>query len=131
MNEKELAQAEVWAAVAGFNQAFAENDPARYFEFMADELTVLTPGNPYRVEGVAADRTEFEFSLRAGYSLVEFFQALQPSIQLFGDTAVVSYFSRGRYGPAGQARLAYYKETDVLVKQAGGWKIVHIHVSAV
>jgi ketosteroid isomerase-like protein len=131
MNEKESQQAEVWAAVAGFNQAFAENDPARYFEFMADELTVLTPGNPYRVEGVAADRTEFEFSLRAGYSRVEFFQALQPSIQVFGDTAVVSYFSRGRYGPAGQAKLAYYKETDVLVKRAGAWKIVHIHVSAV
>jgi ketosteroid isomerase-like protein len=121
---------EVWKAVEGFNQAFADNDPERYFSFMAEELTVLTPGNPYRVEGLAADRAEFEFSLRAGYSRVEFFQALQPSVQVFGDTAVVSYFSRGRYGPAGQARLAYYKETDVLVRREGAWKIVHIHVSA-
>src|SRR5688500_14640055 len=93
---------EVWKAVEGSNQDFAANDPERYFSFMAEELTVLTPGNPYRVEGLAADRAEFEFSLRAGYSRVEFFQALQPSVQVFGDTAVVSYFSRGRYGPAGQ-----------------------------
>ena len=129
MNNQSSAD-EVWAAVEGFNRAFAENDPERYFGYMAEGLSVLTPGNPYRVEGLAADRAEFEFSLRAGYSRVEFFQALQPRVQVFGDTAVVSYFSRGRYGPAGQAKLAYYKETDVLVREAGGWKIVHIHVSA-
>src|SRR5262245_37252775 len=121
----------VWAAVEGFNQAFAENDPERYFTFMAEELTVLTLGNPYRVEGVRADRAEFEFSLEAGYSRVEFFQALQPRIEVYGEAAVVSYFSRGRYGPPGQAKLAYYKETDVLVKRDGAWKIVHIHVSGV
>jgi ketosteroid isomerase-like protein len=125
------AQADVWAAVEGFNRAFANNDPDRYFTFMADELTVLTPGNPYRVEGLAADRAEFEFSLRAGYSRVEFFQALQPRIEIYGDAAVVTYFSRGRYGPAGQAKLAYYKETDVLVRRDGAWTIAHIHVSAV
>lgn len=130
MNTMSAEAQAVWAAVEGFNQAFAENDPERYFTFMADELTVLTPGNPYRVEGLPADREEFEFSLRAGYSQVEFFQALQPNVQVLGETAVVSYFSRGRYGPAGQAKLAYYKETDVLVRRAGAWKIVHIHVSA-
>lgn len=123
--------ADVWAAVEGFNRAFADNDPDRYFAFMTDELTVLTPGNPYRVEGLAADRAEFEFSLMAGYSRVEFFQALQPRIEIYGDAAVVTYFSRGRYGPAGQAKLAYYKETDVLVRRDGTWKIAHIHVSAV
>ena len=131
MTELDVERTAVWAAVEGFNQAFADNDPARYFEFMAEELTVLTPGNPYRVEGLPADRAEFEYSLRAGYSHVDFFQALQPSLQVYGDAAVVTYFSRGRYGPEGQARLAYYKETDVLVKRAGVWKIVHIHVSAV
>jgi ketosteroid isomerase-like protein len=130
MTHKHKDAAAVWAAVEGFNRAFAENDPERYFTFMAEELTVLTPGNPYRVEGVASDRAEFEFSLGAGYSRVEFFQALQPRVEVYGDTAVVSYFSRGRYGPAGQAQLAYYKETDVLVRRAGAWKIVHIHVSA-
>ena len=124
-------ESEVWAAVEGFNRAFADNDPDCYFTFMADELTVLTPGNPYRVEGLAADRAEFEFSLRAGYSRVEFFQALQPRVEIYGDAAVVTYFSRGRYGPAGQAKLAYYKETDVLVRREGAWKIAHIHVSVV
>jgi ketosteroid isomerase-like protein len=125
------AEQAVWAVVEGFNRAFAENDPERYFSFVGEEITVLTPGNPYRVEGRAADREEFEFGLRAGYSQVEYFQALQPSVRVYGDTAVVTYFSRGRYGPVSQAKLAYYKETDVLVRRAGAWQIVHVHVSAV
>jgi len=122
--------AEVWAVVEAFNRAFAANDPDQYFAFVDEAITVLTPGNPYRVEGAADDREEFELGLRAGYSRVEYFQELQPQVQTFGDTAVVTYFSRGRYGPEGAARAAYYKETDVLTRRPGGWKIVHIHVSA-
>jgi ketosteroid isomerase-like protein len=125
------AAAEVWAVVEAFNRAFAENDLERYFGFVAEEITVLTPRNPYRVEGRQDDREEFEFGLRAGYSRVGFFQAMQPRVQRYGDTAVATYFSRGRYGPEGAGSTAYYKETDVLVRRAGGWKIVHIHVSAV
>ena len=53
---------------------------------------------------------------------------MQPKVQLYGDVAVVTYFSRGSYGP--EETVAYLKETDVLVRRANGWKIVHIHVSA-
>lgn len=122
--------AEVWAVVEAFNRAFAANDPDRYFSFIAPEITVLTPGNPYRVEGLADDREEFELGLQAGYSRVSYFQELQPRVQVYGDMAVVTYFSRGRYGPEEAARTAYYKETDVLVCGPAGWRIVHIHVSA-
>lgn len=121
--------AAVWAVVEAFNRAFAANDPERYFAFVDEAITVLTPGNPYRVEGVADDREEFELGLRDGYSRVAYFQEMQPHVQVHGDTAVATYFSRGRYGPEGAARTAYYKETDVLVRRAAGWKIVHIHVS--
>jgi hypothetical protein len=60
---------------------------------------------------------------------VGYFQELQPLVQVFGDTAVVTYYSRGAYGPEGDAKTGYLKETDVLVKRNGTWKIVHIHVS--
>ena len=50
-------------------------------------------------------------------------------VQVYGDVAVATYYSRGYYGPEGSGRALYFKETDVLVCRAGGWKIVHIHVS--
>ena len=121
---------QVWETVRAFNQAFANNDPEQYFMFIDDDITVLTPGNPYRVEGLEPDREEFEFGLQQGYSRVGYFQELQPSIKVFGDVAIVTYYSRGSYGPEGAARTLYLKETDILIRRADGWKLIHIHVSA-
>ncbi|HEY7124867.1 MAG TPA: nuclear transport factor 2 family protein [Ktedonobacterales bacterium] len=121
---------EVWQVVEAFNRAFASNDAERYFTFIADEITVLTPSNPYRIEGIADDREEFEWGLRAGTGKVAYFQELQPQVRVYGQVAVVTYYSRGAYGGETSGKVLYLKETDVLVKQKQGWKIVHIHVSA-
>lgn len=121
---------EVWQAVEAFNRAFAANDAEAFFALVDDDITVMTPGNPYRVEGRADDREGFEFGLRQGYSRVHFFQELQPKVQVFGEVAVVTYFTRGSYGPETSPKTVYLKETDVLVKRADGWKVVHLHLSA-
>lgn len=123
------AEREVWNVIEAFNRAFAANDPNRYFQYIDDDIVVIIPSSPYRIEGVKDDREEFEHSLHAGLTRVGYFQELQPLVQVFGDTAVVTYYSRGAYGPEGDAKTAYLKETDVLVKKNGAWKIVHIHVS--
>lgn len=120
---------EILQVIEAFNRAFADNDPDRYFTFIDEDITVLTPSNPYRVEGIPDDREEFEWGIRTGRSRVGYFQELQPHVQRYGDVAVVTYFSRGSYGPEGEAVVAYLKETDVLVRREGTWKIVHIHVS--
>lgn len=119
---------DVWTVVRQWNDAFRANDPDTYFKFIDPEITVITPSNPYRVEGLADDRAEFEFGLKQGRSRIAYFQELQPQVRVYGDVAVVTYFSRGAYGP--DAKTAYLKETDVLVRRDGAWKIVHIHVSA-
>jgi ketosteroid isomerase-like protein len=119
---------EAWKTVEEWNRAFAANDAERYFSFVDLEISVLTPGNPYRVEGLRDDREEFEFGVRSGKARVSYFQVAQPRVQVFGDVAVVTYFSRGAYGP--EAKTAYLKETDVLVKRPSGWRIAHVHVSA-
>jgi ketosteroid isomerase-like protein len=121
-------EAEVWQVVEAFNRAFAANDSERYFSFIANDVTVLTPSNPYRVEGIADDREEFEWGLRMGMAKIGYFQELHPLVRIFGDVAVVTYFSRSSYGEAGN--IAYLKETDVLVRHAQEWKIIHIHVSS-
>lgn len=125
--ERDAAE-EVLEVVRAFNDAFAANEPDRYFGFVDPEIVVLTPSNPYRVEGLEDDREEFEWGLRTGRSRIGYFQELQPLVRVHGDVAVVTYYSRGSYGP--DEVVAYLKETDVLVRRAEGWKIVHIHVSA-
>jgi ketosteroid isomerase-like protein len=121
---------EILDVIEAWNEAFAANDPERYFTFIDEDITVLTPSNPYRVEGIPDDREEFEWGIRTGRSRVGYFQEMQRHVQRYGDVAVVTYFSRGSYGPDGEEVVAYLKETDVLVRREDGWKIVHIHVSA-
>jgi ketosteroid isomerase-like protein len=121
---------DIWQTIEAFNRAFAANNPEQYFTFIDADIVVLTPGNPYRVEGIVDDRAEFEFGIKEGYSRVSYFQEMQPHIRVYGETAVVTYFTRGRYGTGEKARTAFYKETNVLIRRATGWKIVHIHVSA-
>jgi ketosteroid isomerase-like protein len=110
--------------------AFARNHVAKYFAYIDPDITVMTPSNPYRVEGIQDDREEFEYSLKNGSGRVGYFQEMQPKIQLFADVAVVTYFVHGSYGPQGQEKVHYLKETDVLHRKNGKWQVVHIHLSA-
>ena len=116
------------ATVRAWNAAFSENDPERYFALCDPAISVWTPSNPYRVEGLAADREEFEFSLRRGATRIGYFQMLHERAVAVGDLALVTYASRGSYGEAG--KILYLKESDVLVRRDGRWRILHVHVSA-
>lgn len=119
---------EVLAVVRDFNDAFEANDVERYFEFIEDDIVVLTPRSPYRVEGLADDRAEVVWGQQTQRSRVGYFQELQPLVRVYGDVAVVTYYSRGSYGP--DQVVSYLKETDVLVRRGATWKIAHIHVSS-
>jgi ketosteroid isomerase-like protein len=121
---------EVLEVVREWNRAFARNDVDTYFSYIDAGVTVITPSSPYRVEGIGDDRAIFERDLKSGRGRVGFFREMQPLVQRFGDLAVVTYYSRGDYGPESADRTLHYKETDVLLKREGRWRIVHIHVSA-
>ena len=123
-------ESEVLQVIRAFNEAFAANDVDRYFAYMDEDLVVIVPHSPYRIEGIVHDREGFEYSLKTGSGRVGYFQSLQPHIRVCGDAAIVTYYSRGSYGAEGNTKTAYYKETDVLIRRTDGWKIAHIHVSA-
>jgi ketosteroid isomerase-like protein len=129
-HEMDTLQTEVMITVKNWNTAFEQNQPETYFEFIRDDLTLFIPSSPYRIDGKSDDREEFEWSLAKGRTRVSLFQELQPHVQLLNaSTAVVTYHNRGAYGPEGQEQITYLKETNVLVKENGSWRIVHIHVS--
>lgn len=120
-------EADVWRTVEAFNEAFQANDLDSYFSFVANSITIVTPGNPYRVQGILDDREEIQFGLTQGYGTVGLWRALQPWVQVFDDMAVVSFYSRG-YLEAG-SEMFFLKVTDVLIREKQEWKVVHIHVS--
>jgi ketosteroid isomerase-like protein len=120
-------ESEVWTIVRRWNKAFAANEVNEYFNYLHDDATVIVPSNPYRIDSKERDREEFVWSLSKGLTNVQFFQEIQPKVQIFGSTAIVTYYSRGVYG--NQQTMVYLKETDILIKEGSKWKIIHIHVS--
>ena len=126
--EEEHAAGEVMAVIDAFNKAFAENDVETYFSMVDEEIVVITPGNPYRVDGIRDDREEFEYSLEAGRTRVAFWQTLDSKVQLHGNVAIVTLYIQGVFESDVEKTL-YLKITDVLARKGNTWKIVHIHVS--
>lgn len=125
MDEKE----QIWQAVRAWNTAFEQNDAEGFFRHMHEDVSLFLPTYPYRIEGKEPDRKGYDFGLATGHSRVAFFQEMQPVIAVYGDAALVTYHTRGWYGPPGTEQLANLKETNVLAKQSGVWKVVHVHIS--
>ena len=118
---------EVLKVINEWNEHFARNNAEEYFKFLSNDITLFIGSSPYRIDGLEHDREEFEYSLKQGWTTVGYFQMFQMNIQIYGDTAVATYHTRGSYGL--EPKIVFLKETNVLVKEDGNWKIVHIHVS--
>ena len=57
------------------------------------------------------------------------FDLLEPRLQLYGDTAVVSYTFMLSVAKADGIRHTLHNESRVLVKRGGAWQVVHVHKS--
>ena len=122
---------EVLAVIKIWNDAFAKNDLEKYFSYIHDSLTLFVPSSPYRIDGKIDDKEEFTYSLDKGWTRVGYFHELQPKVRIYGNTAIVTYHSRGTYGTDDSEKEGYLKETDILIKENNQWKIMHIHVSSI
>lgn len=125
MDEKQ----QVWRAVRAWNTAFERNDADGFFHYMHDDVSLFVPSCPYRIEGREPDRKGYDNGLATGRSRVVFFQEMQPLITVIGNVALVTYHTRGCYGPPGAERTVDMKETNVLVKENDAWKVLHVHLS--
>jgi hypothetical protein len=57
------------------------------------------------------------------------YDLLEPRLQLYGNTAIVSYTFMLTIAQDGGVRHRTHNESRVLVKTAGGWQVVHVHKS--
>lgn len=58
------------------------------------------------------------------------YDLLEPRVQIYGDTAVVSYtFMLSRVEEEGSLSHHTHNESRVLVKKEGDWQVVHVHKS--
>lgn len=114
-------------AVGAFVDAFNALDRARFDPLFADDVTLFFPSAPFavrRVEGKEAVLGWFGrfFEAARGRGGKLNIQPADLHVQTYGDTAVATFHLLGAENLG--------RRTLVLARQAGSWKIVHLHASA-
>ncbi|MFH1184932.1 MAG: nuclear transport factor 2 family protein [Chloroflexota bacterium] len=119
-------------------KAIQENDTAMYNGTTAPDLTLYEWWiTPHRIEGLPFH--EFMMGSNAGRGTVFGSDAKQSvetrfdlanlSIQRYGDAAIASYTLLVSSALPDGVQVVSHNESRVMVKQAGTWKVVHVHKS--
>jgi ketosteroid isomerase-like protein len=119
-------------------KSIQENDVAAYHETSAPDLTLYEWWvTPHRIDGLPfhdfmmesnADRGAV-FGSDASQKAESRFDLSNLSIQRYGDAAIASYTMLVSTALPDGVRVVSHNESRVMVKQAGQWKVVHVHKS--
>lgn len=109
-------------------EAWQKKDKAFMADFLSDDATYFGPMNPY----LETDpKTNFLPKFEQYVEMVKYidFQMYNPRVQIYGDTAVLTYNSNVAATIGGQPTNYTGKMTSVYVKQGNTWRVVHGHES--
>jgi ketosteroid isomerase-like protein len=109
-------------------EAWQRKDKAFFADYLADDSTYFSSMNPY----LETDpKVNFLPKFEQYADIIKFndFQMYNPRVQVYGDTAVLTYNSSVSVNMAGQTLHYTAKATTVYVKQGNTWRVVHSHES--
>jgi len=120
---------EIWAFLDRHLRSIFSRDSAAYHATTSEDLSLYEWFvTPHRQDGL-----DFHFFMIdhswAGKNLDFRYDLLEPRLQLYGDTAIVSYtFMLTTAGPEGIGHKTH-NESRVLVRRDGQWQVVNVHKS--
>ena len=109
-------------------EAWQRKDKAFYADFLADDATFFGPMNPY-LETAPKENFLPKFEQYAEMFKTLDFQMYNPRVQVYGDTAILTYNSSSTVNVGGRVMNYTGKVTSVYVRQGNTWRVVHSHES--
>jgi ketosteroid isomerase-like protein len=107
-------------------EAWKRKDRAFYADYWADDFTEFLPSNPY-LDTKANILPKFE-QLSEHWKIIDY-AMYNPRVQVYGDTAVLTYNEMISGAYDGRPSTYTGKVTMVYVRQGGTWRGVHYHES--
>lgn len=129
MNDMNEVEREIWEFLDRHLHSIFAQDSELYAETTAGDLSLYEWFvTPHRQDGL-----DFHFFMIdhgwAGTDVDFRYDLLEPRLQLYGDTAVVSYTFMLTMATEAGITHRTHNESRVLVKGEGGWQVVHVHKS--
>lgn len=112
-------QREVWEAVRNLNDAWTKADGKRLVDFFHKDMVAITPTDRYRREGredCIAGWVDF-----LSVAKVQHWKEIDPKIQIYANTAVVTYYFDMAFETGGQTVKMGGRDMFVFVKEDGRW----------
>jgi ketosteroid isomerase-like protein len=126
--DQQAIAAQVIAREKASIEAWQRKDKAFFADYMADDATYFGPMNPYlETDPKANFLPKFEQYVEQFKYLDH--QMYNPRVQVYGDTAILTYNASSTLNMGGQAVNFTGKMTSVYVKQGNTWRVVHGHES--
>jgi ketosteroid isomerase-like protein len=108
--------------------AWQKKDRAFMEDYLADDATYFGPLSPYRyTEPKSNFLPRFEKYAEA-HKILDF-SILNPLVQVYGDTAILTYNEEVTADDEGKVSTYTGKATTVYVRDKGRWRAVHGHES--
>ena len=125
----ENVEKEIWDFLHRHIQSIFTKDAATYEATTAEDLSLYEWFiTPHRQDGL-----DFHFFMIdhswAGTEGDFRYDLWEPRLQLYGDTAVISYTFMLSIATEAGIKHRTHNESRVLIKGDDGWKIVHVHKS--
>ncbi|MDQ3803489.1 MAG: nuclear transport factor 2 family protein [Acidobacteriota bacterium] len=127
VNKDEVARAVIARERAAFD-AWQRKDKNFYAGLLADDATYFSPMSPY-LETDPKENFLPNFEKYAEMFKMLDFQMYNPRVQVYGDTAVLTYNAASTVNMGGRVMNYTSKVTSVYVRQNGVWRVVHGHES--
>ena len=119
MNPSELA---IWRTIQAMNHCWTCGDAfqlARLKEYFHDSMVAITPTDRLRIEGKKACFEAWAAFCRI--AKIMSWKEIDPKIQLYGDTAVVTYYFQMSFEMGGQKVDMGGRDMFILIKENEKW----------
>ena len=128
VNFDDPAKQEVWNALRALNDAWTKGNPNDLKNYFHKDMVAITATDRERLEGKEACFTSWNNFTKA--AKIHHWNELEPRIQIYGNTAVVTYYFDMSFDMGGQAVKLGGRDMFVFVKEGGKWLAVADQFSA-
>jgi len=118
-------ETEVWNTIQEMNRCWTSGnllDVEKLSDYFHDEMVAITATDKYRLEGKEACFNSWKSF--AQNSKIEFWKEHDPKIQIYGNTAVVTYYFDMSFDMAGQTIKMGGRDMFTLIKENNRWMVV-------
>ncbi|MBI5838214.1 MAG: nuclear transport factor 2 family protein [Candidatus Eisenbacteria bacterium] len=127
MTRFEGTAAEVWRVVRALNDSWTKSDGSGLTRYFHPRMTAIALG--VRGRYVGQEDCVAAWKAFAGYVTVHSWEEMDPRVEVFGDTAVVTYEYEMSVTRRGQQETLRGRDMMTLVREDGRWWVVGDHFS--